>query len=118
MCARVGAGSRACCYLDLHSPPSGAGSTCSSRAEGVRAQVRAGSRTCCYWDLHSPLVALVVPVVAGPKVCARGLGWVRGRAGIGICTHSRASGAGRRGFARPGEGGFADLLLLGFALAR
>ena len=38
-----------------HTPtsvPSGAGSACSSRAEGVHSG-RLGSRACCYWDLHS-----------------------------------------------------------------
>ena len=47
------------------SAPSGAGSTCSSRAEGVRARV---VRACCYWDVHPRmLLALVIPVVAVPR---------------------------------------------------
>ena len=40
------------------------------------------------------LVALVVPVVAGRRVCAR-VAWVRGHAAIGICTHARVSRAPR-----------------------
>ena len=37
-------------------------------------------------------MALVVPLVAGLRVCACGSGRVRGHAAIGICTHALVAG--------------------------
>ena len=64
-----------------------------------------------------------VPVVGGWRVGARGSGRVRGRAAIGTCTHTLVAlvvpvVGGRRVCAPAGRGGFAGVLLLGFALTR
>ena len=65
-------------------------------------------------------MALVVPVVGGWRVCARGSGRVCGRVAIGS-LHSRASGDNSACSSRAEgvrRGGFAGVLLLGFAYTR